>query len=188
MERQFAGRAYVLGDAVDTDQIIPAQYLVYNPADPAERRYFGRYALAGVPDAQAGLPQGNTPFVREGEFTSDYTILVAGSNFGCGSSREHAPLALAEAGVRITIAQSYARIYFRNAVNGGYVIPAETSERLCERVQTGDELAVDLDANTVTNLTRGETYNLSPLGDVLPILEAGDVFAYARGAGMLAGR
>ncbi len=186
MEKQFKGKAFVVGDSIDTDQIIPAQYLVYNPADPAERKFFGRYAMAGVPDAKSGLPQGGLKFCAEDSFTSDYAIIVAGGNFGCGSSREHAPLAIAEAGCRIVIAESYARIFFRNSVNGGYVLPAESSGRLIDRVRTGDELAVDLDAHTVTNLTQGETYALKPLGDILPILEAGDIFEYARQAGMLA--
>jgi 3-isopropylmalate/(R)-2-methylmalate dehydratase small subunit len=186
MERQFKGKAFVLGDAIDTDQIIPAQYLVYDPTIPEDRKFFGRYALAGVPSAQSGLPEGGHVFTAPDAFASEYEIVVAGPNFGCGSSREHAPLALAVAGVKVTIAESYARIYFRNTVNGGYVVPAETRERLCERVHTGDELEVDLVACTVRNVTRGETYTLVPLGDILPILEAGDVFAYARQAGMIA--
>lgn len=186
MESVITGRAYVLGDNIDTDQIIPAQYLAYNPADPGERKYFGMYANSGVPDAQAGLPQGNVRFVRENEFRSDYSIIVGGKNFGCGSSREHAPLALAEAGVRAVIAEFYARIFFRNSVNGGYLLPLESTQRLVERVRTGDELRIDLSAGKVTNLTRGgEVYDLSPLGDVLPIIEAGGVFEYARRAGML---
>lgn len=186
MEKQFKGKAYVVGDAIDTDQIIPAQYLVYNPADPEERKYFGRYAMAGVPDVQSGLPQGNIRFTPEDEYKSEYSIIVAGSNFGCGSSREHAPLALDEAGVTVVIAESYARIFFRNAVNGGFVVPAETSERLIEQVRTGDELEVDVEANTVHNVTQGTSYTLRPLGDILPILEAGDVFEYAKRAGMMA--
>jgi len=186
MEKQFKGKAFVLGDAIDTDQIIPAQYLVYNPSDAEERKFFGRYALAGVPAAQSGLPDGGHVFTPEDQFVSEYAIVVAGSNFGCGSSREHAPLALAEAGVKVTIAESYARIYFRNTVNGGYVVPAECVERIVDRVRTGDDLEVDLEAGLVRNLTRSEQYALRPLGEVLPILEAGDVFEYARRAGMLA--
>lgn len=186
MEKQFKGKAFVLGDAIDTDQIIPAQYLVYDPTDPEERKLFGRYALCGVPTAQSGLPDGGHVFTPEDSFTSEYSIVVAGSNFGCGSSREHAPLALAMAGVKVTITESYARIYFRNTVNGGYVVPAECTERLCDRVRTGDELEVDLEVGVVRNLTQHETYTLRPLGEVLPILEAGDVFEYARRAGMMA--
>ena len=119
METVITGKAFVLGDDVDTDQVIPAEYLSYNPADPEERKYFGMYAMAGLPPAQAGLPNGNMRFVPEGEFKSEYKILIGGKNFGCGSSREHAPLALAEAGATVVVAEFYARIFFRNCVNGG---------------------------------------------------------------------
>src|SRR5690242_14565109 len=88
------GKAYVLGDNVDTDQIIPAQYLTLNPAIPEEYRQFGKYALSSVPPSQSGLPKGHVPFHTKDEFVSDYKIIVAGKNFGCGSSREHAPIAL----------------------------------------------------------------------------------------------
>ena len=185
MDTKIRGKAYVVGESIDTDQIIPAQYLVYSTSDPEERRHYGRLALAGLPAASQGLPGGGTPFVREDEFTSDYQIIIAGPNFGCGSSREHAPLALAEAGATLVIAESYARIFFRNCVNGGYVIPAETRERLYDRVKTGDDLEVDTEANTIVNHTQGETYPLAPIGDILPILEAGDVFEYAKKSGML---
>src|SRR5213592_3015750 len=121
MQNIITGRAYVLGDNVDTDQIIPAQYLSFNPAQPEERKFFGMYANSGVPEAQAGLPKGNVRFVRDNEFKSDYSIVIGGKNFGCGSSREHAPLALAEAGVQCVIADFYARIFFRNSINGGYL-------------------------------------------------------------------
>src|SRR2546421_4518138 len=119
MESIVSGKAYVLGDNVDTDQIIPAEYLSFNPAIPEERKFFGMYANSGVPPKQAGLPQGNVRFVRDNEFKSDYTIVIGGKNFGCGSSREHAPLALAEAGVRCVIAGVFARIFFRQNVNCG---------------------------------------------------------------------
>ena len=185
MDPILTGRAYVLGDNIDTDQIIPAQFLSYNPSDPAERKYFGMHANSGVPEAQAGLPDGHVRFVPEGEFSSEYQIIIGGKNFGCGSSREHAPLALAEAGVTCVIAEFYARIFFRNSVNGGYVLPLESVGRLVEKVSTGDQLKVDLDAATVTNETTGERFELKPLGDVLPIIEAGGVFAYARETGML---
>jgi len=99
MESRITGKAYVLGDNIDTDQIIPAEYLSFNPAIPEERKFFGMYANSGVPVKQAGLPQGNVRFVRDNEFKSDFKIVIGGKNFGCGSSREHAPLALAEAGL-----------------------------------------------------------------------------------------
>ena len=185
MQSVITGRAYVLGDNIDTDQIIPAQYLSYNPSDPAERKYFGMYANSGVPEGEMGLPQGDVRFVPEHEFRSQYTIIIGGKNFGCGSSREHAPLALAEAGIGCVIADFYARIFFRNSVNGGYLLPLEGVHRLVEKVHTGDELEVHVLDGYVVNKTRNERYEIHPLGDVLPIIEAGGVFNYAREAGML---
>jgi len=185
MQSIVSGKAYVLGDNIDTDQIIPAQFLSYNPADPQERKYFGMYALSGVPEAQAGLPQGRVRFVDEGQFASEYSIIVGGKNFGCGSSREHAPLALAEAGIKCVIAESYARIFFRNSVNGGYLVPLESKGRLIDKVRTGDILEVHMTEQYALNKTRNERYDLAPLGDVLPIIEAGGIFQYAKSAGML---
>jgi len=185
MQTVITGKAYVLGDNVDTDQIIPAQYLSFNPAIPEERKFFGMYAISGVPEGQMGLPTGNERFVPEGQFKSDYKIVIGGKNFGCGSSREHAPLALAEAGITCVIAEFYARIFFRNSVNGGYLVPLECVEPLVDKIRTGDELEVHLDEQYVLNKSRGERYQLRPLGDVLPIIEAGGIFEYARQAGML---
>lgn len=181
----ITGKAYVLGDNVDTDQIIPAQYLTYDPSIPEERKQFGKYALSSVPPSQSGLPKGHVPFHTDDEFISDYQIIVGGKNFGCGSSREHAPIALEAAGIRAVIAEFYARIFFRNSVNGGYLIPFETEQRLCEMVCTGDDLKLDVVNAVLHNLTTKEEYPLKPLGDVAPILEAGGVFEYARQVGML---
>src|SRR6185436_5658027 len=185
MQSVITGKAYVLGDNIDTDQIIPAQYLSFNPSLPEERKFFGMYAMSSVPDGKAGLPRGNVRFVRENEFKSDYSIVIGGKNFGSGSSREHAPLALAEAGVKCVIAEFYARIFFRNSVNGGYLIPFESKDRLVEKIQTGDELEVRMDDKVVINKTQGTRHAIKPLGDVLPIIEAGGVFAYAKQTGML---
>jgi 3-isopropylmalate/(R)-2-methylmalate dehydratase small subunit len=185
MQNVFTGRAYVLGDNVDTDQIIPAQYLTFNPAIPEEYRMFGKYALASVPPSQAGLPKGHVPFHTDDEFVSPYRIIIAGKNFGCGSSREHAPIALNAAGIQAVVAEFYARIFFRNAVNGGYLTPFECVDRLCERVCTGDELRIDTAANVLHNLTTSEQWQLKPLGEVAPIIEAGGLFPYARKVGML---
>ncbi|MBM4067826.1 MAG: 3-isopropylmalate dehydratase [Planctomycetes bacterium] len=185
MQKTITGQAYVLGDNVDTDQIIPAQYLTFNPAIPEEYRQFGKYALSSVPPAQAGLPKGHMPFHAEDEFVSPYKIIVAGKNFGCGSSREHAPIALNAAGIEAVIAEFYARIFFRNSVNGGYLIPFESSDRLCDAICTGDELRIDLAESRLDNLTTKEQWRLKPLGEVAPILEAGGLFPYARRVGML---
>lgn len=186
MSTVIRGTAFVLGDDIDTDQIIPAEYLSYNPSDPEERQFFGMYACCGVPESQCGLPDGGKAFVEEGHFKTKYTIVVGGKNFGCGSSREHAPLAIAEAGATVVIAEFYARIFFRNCVNGGYLLPMECETRLIEgQVSTGDELEVDVEAGMLRNLTSGKSYDLKPLGDVKPIIDAGGVFAYARESGML---
>ena len=187
MTTPITGKAYVLGDNVDTDQIIPAQYLTLNPAIPEEYRAFGKYALSSVPPDRAGLPKGHVPFHTADEFVSDYKIIVAGKNFGCGSSREHAPIALDAAGIEAVVAEFYARIFFRNSVNGGYLVPFESAGRLCDRVCTGDELRLDVAAGVLHNLTTGEEYALKPLGEVAPILEAGGVFPYAKKVGMLKG-
>ncbi len=185
METVISGKAYVLGDNIDTDQIIPAQYLSFNPSIPEERKYFGMYAMSSVPEGQRGLPSGDIRFVRDNEFKSDFQIVIGGKNFGSGSSREHAPLALAEAGVKLVIAEFYARIFFRNSVNGGYLVPLESVSRLVGKVKTGDELEVHLLDGFALNKTQSARYELRPLGDVLPIIEAGGVFNYAKLAGMM---
>jgi 3-isopropylmalate/(R)-2-methylmalate dehydratase small subunit len=185
MQRTITGKAYVLGDNIDTDQIIPAQYLTFNPAIPEEYRQFGKYALSSVPPSQSGLPKGHVPFHTDDEFVSPYRIVVAGKNFGCGSSREHAPIALDAAGIKAVVAEFYARIFFRNTVNGGYLLPFECVDRLCEKVCTGDELRIDVGRSLLTNVTTREEWKLKPLGEVAPILEAGGLFEYARNVGML---
>src|SRR5713101_4540577 len=185
MQTIIPGKAYVLGDNVDTDQIIPAQYLTYDPSIPEEYRMFGKYALTSVPAAQSGLPKGHVPFHTDDEYVSPYSIIIAGKNFGCGSSREHAPIALHAAGIKAVVAEFYARIFFRNSVNGGYLIPFECAARLCERVCTGDELRLDVTAAVLHNLTTGEEWPLNPLGEVAPIIAAGGIFEYARKVGML---
>ena len=179
------GKAFVLGDDVDTDQIIPAQYLAYNPSDPEERKYFGMYCMSGVPAEQSGLPNGHVPFVGENRFKSDYAIVIGGRNFGCGSSREHAPLAIAEAGARAVVAEFYARIFFRNCVNGGYLLPCETDARLADEIATGNDVEIDIENTTLTDHTTGKRFALKALGDVKPIIEAGGVFDYARRSGMI---
>ncbi len=186
METIIQGKAYVLGKNIDTDQIIPAEHLVYSLSDPEEVVLYGKYALSGVPPEQGGLPDGNIPFIADGEVRSAFTIIIAGPNFGCGSSREHAPFALKVAGVKAIIAESYARIFYRNCVDGGFAIPYETAEQLNQVIKTGDELKIDVQANTIENLTNQVTYKLNPLGSVFNIVEAGGIFAYARQENLMA--
>jgi len=185
MRTLITGKAFVLGDDIDTDQIIPAQHLVYSLEKPEERKLYGRYALSGVPIERCGLPQGNIPFVGDGEDQSEYSVVVAGKNFGCGSSREHAPVALQVAGIEAVVAVSFARIFYRNAIDGGFVAPIESERDLTYAVQTGDEVEVDLDLGRFRNLSTGIEADLRPLGEVRAILAAGGIFEYARRSGMI---
>jgi 3-isopropylmalate/(R)-2-methylmalate dehydratase small subunit len=185
MDKTIKGKAFVLGDNIDTDQIIPAEHLVYSMNEPKEAQLYGRYALSGVPLNNAGLPEGNIPFIKGEETISEYSIVIGGSNFGCGSSREHAPYALMKAGVKAVVAESFARIYYRNSVDGGFIIPYEAKEKLNNVISTNDELEIILDENKLINHTTKNEYSLNPLGDILPILEAGNLFEYARKSGMI---
>lgn len=180
MQSVFAGPVYVVGDNIDTDQIIPAQYLNLVPTIPEEYEKLGSYALCGLPESQ--YP---TRFVSEGQLDSRFPIVVAGRNFGCGSSREHAPIALGSAGCRIVLAQSFARIFFRNCVATGELYPCECSERLCECIGTGEAVSVNLDALALTVTRTGQVFPLKPLGDVRPVVDAGGLFNYARNNGMI---
>ncbi len=177
----YTARVYVVGDNIDTDQIIPAQYLTLLPTVPEEYAQLGSYAMVGLPDGP--YP---TKFVPPGEQRTPYGIVIAGRNFGCGSSREHAPIALGAAGVRAVVAESYARIFFRNSVATGEVFPYESVARLCDVLRTGDEATIDYEADTLTHA--GTVHALKPLGEVRPVVEAGGLFAYARQTGMIPAR
>ena len=185
MEKIITGKAYVLGDDIDTDQIIPAEHLVYSLSDPEEKKNYGKFALSGVPKDDAGLPEGNKLFVEEGKFESEYTIIIGGKNFGCGSSREHAPACLKIAGIQAIIAASYARIFYRNSVDGGFFIPFESSDKLINNIRTGDNLTVNVEVGALTNNSSNQTFKLQPLGEVAEIVKAGNIFEYARKAGMI---
>lgn len=180
MENIITGKAYVLGDNIDTDQIIPAEHLVYSTSDPEELKKYGHFALSGVPIEKAGLPDGGKPFIAGDNFQSEYKIIIGGSNFGCGSSREHAPLALQVAGIKVIVAESYARIFYRNSVDGGFLIPFEANKKLNDKIKTGDIVEVNLTDNVIKNLSTGNNYNLRPLGSVYDIVNSGGLFNYAR--------
>lgn len=169
----ISGKVYVLGDNIDTDLIIPTMYLNLVPTIPEEYRKLGSHALAGLPDSYpvfSSNPDGTTP----------YAIIVAGKNFGCGSSREHAPIAIGAAGCRAVVAESYARIYFRNAVASGEVFPLETPVSLQDAFKTGDEATLDLAAGTLTRASDGRVFRLSASDAVAPVIAAGGLFNYAR--------
>jgi 3-isopropylmalate/(R)-2-methylmalate dehydratase small subunit len=185
MESKITGKAYVLGDNIDTDQIIPAEHLVYSTSDPEELNKYGHYALSSVPAEGAGLPDGNKPFIIGDKYESEYSIVIGGSNFGCGSSREHAPLALQVAGVKVVIAESYARIFYRNSVDGGFLIPYVSQVKINDKIKTGDIIEIDVKQNNIINQSTNTSFQLFSLGDVLEIVEAGGLFEYARFAGMI---
>ena len=158
-----------------------AQYLTLVPTIAEEYEKLGSYALIGLPDDQ--YP---TRFVPEGGIKTPYKIVIAGRNFGCGSSREHAPIAMGAAGVEVVVAESFARIFFRNCVATGELYPYDANERLCDKVKTGDIATLDFDNDTLT--VNGTTYSLKPLGEVRPVIDAGGIFNYARQSGMIAAK
>lgn len=137
------GTVYKYGDNIDTDVIIPARYL--NTQDAKE--------LAS--HCMEDIDKSFVTKVKQGD------IMVGGENFGCGSSREHAPLAIKSAGVDCVIAKSFARIFYRNAINIG--LPIFECEAASDGIAAGDEVRVDFDTGLITNLTKNETYQAQPL-------------------------
>ena len=151
---EFEGTAFRYGRDIDTDVIIPARYL--NTSDPAE---LARHAMEDLDETFVDR-------VRPGD------IVVAEENFGCGSSREHAPVALKAAGVACVVAKSFARIFYRNAINTGLAI-MECPEAV-DAISNGDVVSVDADAGTITDETTGETFTAQPFPPFLmEIINAG---------------
>ena len=152
------GPVFKYGDNIDTDVIIPARYL--NTQSPAE--------LAA--HCMEDIDKTFVTRVKAGD------IMVGGENFGCGSSREHAPVAIKAAGIDCVIAKSFARIFYRNAINIGLAI-LECPEA-SEKIQAGDEVAVDFDTGVITNATKGETYQANPFpAFIKEIIQAGGLMA-----------
>jgi len=179
MSKIVKGLVFVVDDNIDTDQIIPAEYLTLVPSKPDEYEKLGSYAMIGLPDRYG-------KFMAPSATKTQYPIIIAGENFGCGSSREHAPIALGAAGVQLVVAQSYARIFFRNSTATGELYPWESIDRLCDRFTTGQEATIDFANNCITNDSTGTVFMLKSLGDVAPVIDAGGLFAYARQTGMIA--
>ena len=155
------GKVFKFGDNVDTDVIIPARYL--SSSKPAE------LAKHCMEDIDKGFAEA----VRPGD------IIVAGKNFGCGSSREHAPLAIKGAGVACVIASTFARIFYRNSFNTG--MPILESAEATVKIQDGDEVEVDFATGTIRNLTRGESYqaeHFPPL--IVKLIESGGLAEYVK--------
>jgi len=158
---KLEGKVWKYGDNIDTDVIIPARYL--NTTDP---KILAAHCMEDIEQAFAKE-------VKPGD------IIVGGRNFGCGSSREHAPISIKGAGVSCIVAESFARIFFRNAINIG--LPILESPEAARDAQKGDVLRVDLAAGTITNERFGKTYQASPYPPfVLGIIEAGGLVPYTR--------
>ena len=153
MQSVFTGPVYVVRDNIDTDQIIPAQYLTLVPTIPDEYEKLGSHALCGLPESL--YPE---RFIKSGKLDSEYPIVVAGKNFGCGSSREHAPIALGSAKCKVVLAESFARIFFRNSINIG--LPIIESKEAADRIRAKDTVKVDTKAGVIKNLTRKESYRI----------------------------
>ena len=152
------GFVHKYGDNVDTDVIIPARYL--NIADKKE------LATHCMEDIDKNFVQ----VVKGGD------VMVGGFNFGCGASREHAPMVIKESGISCVIAKTFARIFYRNAINIGLAI-LECPEA-SEKIQSGDEVAIDFDTGLITNLTRNETYQANPFPEFIKeIIQAGGLMA-----------
>jgi len=155
------GKAHKFGDNVDTDAIIPARYL--NTTDEKE------LAAHCMEDADPA-------FVTK---VAGGDIIVGGANFGCGSSREHAPIAIKAAGVSCVIAEGFARIFFRNAINIG--LPVLTAPEAARDAETGDEIEVDVASGRIENRTQGKTYQAAPFPEFIrELISAGGLIAYTK--------
>jgi 3-isopropylmalate dehydratase small subunit len=162
---KFQGKVWKFGSNIDTDAIIPARYL--NLVDPIE---LGKHAM------EEERPE----FVKE---VKPGDILVAGKNFGCGSSREHAPLALKVAGISCIIAKSFARIFYRNGFNQG--VPLLESAEAAETIQEGDQVRVDLGTGEIENLTQGKKFRAKPIPSFMQeLIDDGGLVSHLRKKGV----
>ena len=148
-------------DNIDTDVILPGTYLKLH--DYSE---IAKHAMEGLE------PNFHTK-VNQGDF------IVVGKNFGCGSSREHAPIALSHSGIKAVLALSFARIFYRNAVDGAFLLPIEIEEDAYKDISDGDELEINTEKNEITNLTQNKSYSMKPFSEIISkIIAAGGIFKY----------
>jgi 3-isopropylmalate/(R)-2-methylmalate dehydratase small subunit len=156
---ELEGKAFTYGDNVNTDEIIPARYL--NRSEP---EFLAEHCMEDI----------DSTFVREKE---PGDMIVAGKNFGCGSSREHAPIAIKAAGISCVIAESFARIFYRNSINIG--LPIIECADAAAAIERGNRLRVDLSAGTITNLTTGKEFRFKPLPEFAQeIVHAGGLLPF----------
>lgn len=157
----MSSKAWKVGNNIDTDLIIAARYL----NDASDENMRAHCMEDVIPDYANTIASGD--------------VLVAGSNFGCGSSREHAPIAIKVAGTKCVIAESFARIFYRNAINIG--LPIIESPEAVRAIDQGDELDVDLENGVITNLTKNETYHFEKFPEFIQhIVEAGNLLNYVK--------
>lgn len=144
------GRAHKYDrDNIDTDVIIPGPYLKIH-----DHKELAKHAMEGI---DPKFPEK----VSQGDF------MVTGSNFGCGSSREHAPIALSQTGIKAILAPSFARIFYRNAVDGGYLLPIEVDDATFKKISDTDELEINLGKNRISNITKNEEYPMKPFPELI---------------------
>ena len=148
-------------DNIDTDVILPGQYLKLH--DHAE---LGEHAMEGL----------DSNFHSKAK---EANIIVTGKNFGCGSSREHAPIAISACGIKAVLALSFARIFYRNSVDGAYLLPIEIDEKTYSSISENDELEIDTSKNEIKNITKNELYSMKPFPELIgKIISAGGIFKY----------
>ena len=150
-------------DNIDTDVIIPGTYLKIHDYNELATH------------AMEGLDPEFPSKVKDGDF------IVAGKNFGCGSSREHAPIALSTCGVKAVIATSFARIFYRNSVDGAFLLPIEIDDETYQKISNSDQLEVNIEKNEIKNITKNEVYSMKPFSEIIAkIIAAGGLFKYKK--------
>jgi 3-isopropylmalate/(R)-2-methylmalate dehydratase small subunit len=150
-------------DNIDTDVIIPGTYLKIHDYNELATH------------AMEGLDPEFPSKVKDGDF------IVAGKNFGCGSSREHAPIALSTCGIKAVIATSFARIFYRNSVDGAFLLPIEVDDETYQKISNSDKLEINIEKNEIKNITKNETYTIKPFSEIIAkIIAAGGLFKYKK--------
>ncbi len=180
MGTSIEGLVYLVGDDVDTDQIIPARYLCRDLGDSSTIGILASHALSGLPSESYGIRFVQPPAVR-----SAFNIVVAGHNFGCGSSREQAVLALAAAGARAIVARSFARLFLRNCVATGALYPFEFMNPGPQVCSTGDRAQIDVAKSCMAVAGRSSPVALRLGAEQAAVIESGGLFAYARRMGWI---
>jgi 3-isopropylmalate/(R)-2-methylmalate dehydratase small subunit len=148
-------------DSIDTDVILPGPYLKIHDHDELSKH------------AMEGIDNDFSKKVSKGDF------ILAGNNFGCGSSREHAPIALSHSGISAVLAPSFARIFYRNCVDGGYLLPLEIETSTLEQISDNDMLEIDIEKNQIHDITNGKNFSISPFPPLIKkIIDSGGLMYY----------